>query len=639
VLFAAAIAAKVWAVQLFVLDGSNLPGLMFDALFVFVLLASVDLFFADMRFRALLIVDAVLSVLLLAVAVYHSYYGILPSRESLAMLGQATAVGSSITSLLNPLYLALFVDIPLFAWWVIRSRRRGVDPATGRRPGVLIVPGLRTPYVYQRRTLYFLAVAAAFAFGLGVQAARGGSQATDSAAIARNRGVMTYISVALMGAPQRVLATGALTGDGLQTRIEELSGRETAAPLAGFTPGMAAGSNVIIIQVEALQSIAVGHSVGGMDVTPNLDALIKDSWYFPNCVSAAGVGTTADVEFATNTSLYPPSEVGASLGWSDRELTSMPRILDAQGYESYTFHTNEAGFWNRSQFYPAVGFTRYFDRSHFGTADKMAFNSASDRVLFEKTLPELKNATQANRPFYAQIIMMSSHFPFENVPSDRRKLRLEALYKGTIVGNYLTEIHYADAQIGYFISELKQAGLWDDSIVVVYGDHFGLPEPRSDSEATALRALAGHDYNDADKALVPLIIHLPGQTDGTQVAVPVGQIDLTPTLADAMDVDLSGMVHFGRSILRSGGGVIAASGLLGLGAFVDESVLYVPGVEFVSGQVFDVRTREELPISAASESTFENVKELLLLSRDYVASLPLREDFNPNAEITFPRKR
>ena len=636
-LFVVAVTAKVWVVQAFVLGGGNAEGMVLNALFVFVVLAIVDLFFADMRLRALLIADVVISTLLLGIVLFNSYYGVLPARSSLQLIGQAATVGSSVVSLVNPLFLLLYADIPLFAWWAVSYWRRGLDPLTGRRPGALIVPGLRTPYVYQRRLVYVAGVAAAVVFAMSVQGARAGSDLGDSRAVAHERGVMAYAAATVLGSSQAVEA--AVATPQMQARIDELTGGQEGDALAGFVPGSAAGNNVIIIQVEALQSIAVGHSVDGKDVTPNLDELIQDSWYFPNCVSGAGLGTTADVEFVTNTSLYPPSDVGASLGWSDRELVSMPRILNARGYESYTFHTNTASYWNRSQFYPAIGFTRYFDRSYFGTADKMAFGSSGDHVLFEKTLPQLKKAAEAKKPFYAQVITMSSHFPFKNVPSDRRELRLEAPYAETITGDYLTEIHYADEQIGYFISQLKQAGLWDNTVVVVYGDHFGLPQPRSGSEAKAARALAGHEYNKADRLLVPLIVHLPGQKAGTRVATPVGQVDLVPTLADALDVDLSGVVHFGRSILRSGSSVISAGGLVGQGGYVDESVFCVPGATPEQSQVFDIGTREESSASMASEKKFEDVKELLLLSREYVASLPLREDFDPNAEISFPRKR
>lgn len=639
-LFVVIVTAKVWIVQWMLFGGASAAALILDFLFVFVLLAVVDLAFADLRLRSFLVFDAVVSALLAALAAYHSYYGLLPSRQSLSLVGQAAAVGGGIMSLLSPLYLLLFVDVPLIALWVVRSRRRGIDPLTGHAPGILIVPGVRTPYMYQARSVYAAAVVAAAVLVYSVQSTAASSVARDTNAVASKRGVGSYLAVALIDPQAPALAQAQDGGvPALQEQVDRLTGHTVGEPLAGFTPGQAKGMNVIVIQVEALQSIAVGHSVDGKPVTPNLDALIEDSWYFPNCVSGAGVGTTADVEFVTNTSLYPPSEVGASLGWSDRELTSLPRVLSAHGYESYTFHTNTAGFWNRSQFYPAIGFTRYFDRAFFGTADKMAFESAGDHVLFEKTIPELKKAADAEKPFYAQVITMSSHFPFKNVPNDRRKLRPGAPYAGTVTGDYLTEIHYADEQIGYFISQLKQAGLWDESVVVVYGDHFGLPEPRNDDEATALRTLAGHEYNRADRLMVPLVVHIPGQTQGTRVETPVGQVDLVPTVADALDVDLSGMVHFGRSILRSGGGIISAGGLVGQGAYVDESVFCVPGVTLDQSEVFDVRTREELSPSVASEKRFEDVKQLLLLSRQYVGTLPVREDFDPSAEITFPRRK
>lgn len=640
VCFVAIVTLKVWLVQFMLLGSLSGAALVFDLLFVFVIFSTVDLAFADLRLRSMLIADAAVSALLVALAVYHAYYGVLPSRESLALMGQATTVGGSIVRLLNPAYLLLFADIPLIALWVARSRRKGFDPLTGDLPGALANQGLRTPYVYQRRSVYVAAAGVAIVLGFSVRAFATSPDAGDGVVVAAERGIGSYLAVSLMGAKDDAFAAAQSDSiEDFQKRVDDLSGRSEGTPRPGFTPGQAKGANVIVIQVEALQTIAVGRLVDGRPVTPNLDELIRQSWYFPNCVSGAGVGTTADVEFVTNTSLYPPPDVGASLGWSDRELTSLPRVLSQYGYESYTFHTNESGFWNRSQFYPALGFTTFFDRAHSGVEDKMAFGSASDHVLFEKTLPELKKARDTRRPFYAQVITMSSHFPFDNVPRDRRTLRPGAPYEGTIVGDYLTEINYADAQIGYFVSELKKSGLWDESVVVVYGDHFGLPEPRDDKEAQALRALAGHAYNDADKALVPLVVHLPGQTAGMRVTSAVGQVDLTPTIADALGYDLSHIVRFGRSVLRSHGGVIAAGGLLGRGAYADGAVLYVPGIDFAQGRAFDVRTREPLDISAASEQTWRDVKELVSLSREYVAALPLRADYDAEAEITFPAKK
>jgi len=642
VVFVLIVSAKVWMVQLFILGGASSDALILDLGFVFVLFSAIDLAMADLRLRSLLVADAAVSAVLVALAVYHAYYGLLPSRQSLALVGQATTVGGSILKLLlNPVYLLLFIEIPPVALWAVRSRRRGIDPIAGCRPGGPIAPGMRTPYVYQRRFVYLAALVVSALLIFSVRATEASPDAMDATAVASKHGVGSYLAVALAGpseSGESLLGEGAKASD-FQKRADSLSGHVMGAPLPGFTPGQAKGKNVIIIQVEALQALAVGRSVGSGAVTPNLDELMQGSWYFPNCLSGAGVGTTADVEFVTNTSLYPPIEVGASLGWSDRELTSMPRLLGAQGYDALTFHTNEAGFWNRRQFYPALGFTRYFDKSYFGSEDAMAFKAASDRVLFEKTLPMLTSERDVGRPFYAQLITLSSHFPFENVPASERKLRPGPPYDGTILGNYLTEMHYADEQIGTFISQLKKTGLWDDSIVVVYGDHFGLPEPRNGAESDAFRALTGHDYNDSDRATVPLIVHLPGQTKGTRVTGAVGQIDLAPSLADALDADLSGMLHFGSSVFRSRSGAIAAGGLFESGSYAQESVLYVPGFDFSRGHAFDLSTHTASALSGASETTYENVKQLLLVSRQYVATLPLRKDFDPNAEITFPRKR
>ncbi|TLM98689.1 MAG: LTA synthase family protein, partial [Actinobacteria bacterium] len=597
--------------------------------------SAVDLFFPDMRFRAAIIADATISTLLLAVVVYATYYEVLPTRAGLAAIGQAATVSVSIASLARPVYLLLFLDIPLLVWWVVRSRRRGVDPITGRRPGVVAVQGLRTPYVYQRRAVYVAALCAVIVFASVTGDVRSGLDLRDGKAVTKTRGLASYLVAGAIGPLPTDEGTGPLSPLQVQLEVDALRGETTNARVAGFTSGSAKGANVIVIQVEALQAAAIGAKVGGTSITPNLDRLISRSWYFPNHFSGIGRGTTSDAEFVTNTSLYPPPDGAAALMYSDRELTSLPRLLAKEGYGSYTFHTNTAAYWNRSQLYPALGFTRYYDKAFFGDAEKIAFG-ASDRILFSKAGQKLDALNRSGRPFYAMLVTMSSHFPFTEIPANERKVPLVPPYAGTIEGDYLTEINYADRQIGRFVDDLERSGALQNTVLVIYGDHFGLPEARSAGEVAALEALLGHDYTQADRLNTPLIVHLPGQSRAGVVQRPVGQIDIMPTIADALGLDMSSTPHFGVSAFTTGGTLFSAGGLLPAGAYVDQSVVYAPGDTLAQGQTWDVSTRSPVDAPSQRVSQASRVRRLLSDSRAYVESLPQRADYDPNAKVVLP---
>jgi phosphoglycerol transferase MdoB-like AlkP superfamily enzyme len=488
-LFVLIASAKVFAVRWLILDSTSVLGALSDVLFVVAVFTVADLFFADMRFRAYMIADVLLTVLLFAIAVYSEYYQLLPTRESLAALGMAGDVKTSISELLTPLYLLFFIDIPLLMLWGARARRRGVDVVTSARNGAPVAPGHRIPYVYQRRFVYVVGAIALVGFLWNVNSIRTISEPVDGNAMSRQRGLTTYLAASAFGskanaAEHKVEGTVAE----IQDQIDGLRGAQTSTTIDGFVRGSAAGSNVIVIQVEAMQGAVIGARVGGVEVTPNLNKLIARSWYYPNHMSQVGRGTTADAEFASTTSAYPPGVGAASLLYVDRELPSMPRTLEATGYDAVTFHTNNAEFWNRTQLYPAIGYGEYYDSKFFKDEDKIGFGS-SDKVLFAKALDELQTRDKAGKRFYAQLVTVTSHFPFTQVPVEERDLDVVPPYTGTIEGDYLTEMKYTDAAIGKFLDDLDAAGLLDKSIVVIYGDHFGLPEPRKAAEEDAIRDL------------------------------------------------------------------------------------------------------------------------------------------------------
>ena len=160
-------------------------------------------------------------------------------------------------------------------------------------------------------------------------------------------------------------------------------------------------------------------------------------------------------------------------------------------------------FWNRKQLYATLGWDNYYDKSFFGDEDHVAFG-ASDDILYEKTLPKLMEMQEQGKPFYAQIISMSAHHPFD-LPESKMTLNLPENLNDTLMGRYLQSQHYADQAIGKFIADLKSSGLWDNSIVMFYGDHQGLPiYSLSKNERNAMEGLIGHEYNTRICSIFPL---------------------------------------------------------------------------------------------------------------------------------------
>ena len=137
----------------------------------------------------------------------------------------------------------------------------------------------------------------------------------------------------------------------------------------------------------------------------------------------------------------------------DRRLPSLPRLLKSRGYETMTFHTNTAEFWNRTELYAALGWDRYYDDRFFGKEDAVFFG-ASDDVLYRKTAEELERVHREGKPFYAQVVSMTAHHPF-TLPKEKNTLALPDKYAGTFVGDYLQAQHYADEALGRFIGTLR----------------------------------------------------------------------------------------------------------------------------------------------------------------------------------------
>lgn len=296
--------------------------------------------------------------------------------------------------------------------------------------------------------------------------------------------------------------------------------------------GITEGKNLIVVQMEALQQFVVGKTINGKEITPNLNKLIKDSLYFDNIYYQVSGGNTSDAEFLSNTSLYPLGEGSVYHRYAENTYPSMPSILKDKGYNTYSLHAFNKTFWNREEMYKALKFDTFFGSEDYIMDDFAGWsgNALSDKSFFSQSL----NMIDTTKPFYSLFITLSCHHPFtyfQDFDFDVGE------FEGEYIGNFIKGANYADSCIGEFVEDLKSKGLYDNSLLVFYGDHSAVPK----IENEGLMQFLGIEYNDFDWAKlqrVPLIIHYPGQQEGEVISTTGGQIDIMPTIANFMGFDV-----------------------------------------------------------------------------------------------------
>lgn len=556
-------------------------------------------------------VYALMSFMFLAMVLYYQYFGTLVTYTSLFELRQAKEVTDSIVSLVRKPFLLLVADVPVWmlATAVFHRRRQGRGETEGRKEPAWIYVAL-------------LLATAVIALGNTYRTASAGI--INELKIAEAMGVLSYQAYVAFTDWKRQPAW--TEGDISPENIRALKRIDT--PKQPVYWSKAQGKDLYIIQLEAFQNFVIGRTVDGQEITPNLNALAAESLYFDRFFQQIGKGNTSDAEFAVNTSLYPTNTLPMSKLTAGREVPSLPRLLRPLGYESVTLHTNEVEFWSRDAMYPALGFDRYYDKAYFGEEDVIMFG-ASDEVLYRKAMPVFEEIKSRGFSVYAHLIAMSSHNPFD-LPPDKPTLRLPREWENTLFGKYIQACHYADYALGTFIEELKARGWWDDAMIVVYGDHFGFPANAPEEERRlAAEWLGIPAYTRVQMFNVPLIIRVPGIEEGEVIRRTGGQVDLLPTVANLMGVDISGMIAFGQDLLNHGDNVLGQRFYLPTGSFINEEVMFIPGKTFDDGYVLPLEPGRRLPDKEKYREDFRRVMKLLEWSDAYVEQLPYLDDAVP----------
>ena len=384
-------------------------------------------------------------------------------------------------------------------------------------------------------------------------------------------------------------------GRGIFTEEDLGELRERTRLKEGKHTAIGQGKNLIVIQVEALQNFPLNRFYNEQELTPNLNKLIEDksTIYFDNYYQQIGRGNTADAEFVSNNSLYPSMDEPTYSQYEKNTFYGLPWVLRDNGYTPWVFHGYKKEFWNREKAYPNQGFKRFISEEDYDLNETIGFG-ITDEEFFKQSIEYIK---EIGDPFYAFMISLTSHTPFK-MPEEYHVLDIEDKYEDTILGDYLQAIHYTDEAIGNFIEALKEEGLYENTVIALYGDHFAITG-LNDSGVELMTDFLDHPYDIDEMFKIPLLIHVPGEDIKETISTIGSQLDFTPTILNIMGYENEKGLMFGRDLLNyEGYNYVAPQTYVLKGSFIDDEVMFFMSRDsiFENCTAKDKETKEKIDV-------------------------------------------
>ena len=390
--------------------------------------------------------------------------------------------------------------------------------------------------------------------------------------------------------------------------VEEYIQQHYAKPNPEYF-GMAKGRNVIYIHLESFQQFLIDYKLKVDDkeyeVTPFLNSLYhsKETFAFSNVFNQVKAGKTSDAETMIETGLFGLNQGSFMVNYGGTNTQqAAPFILSKNGYNSSAvFHGNAGSFWNRNTAYKQWGYNYFFDASYFtkqNSSNSFQYG-LNDKYMLKDSIKYLERLQQ---PFYTKFITVSNHYPYTtSLSGDDLGFPLAKTQDETING-YFATANYLDSSIKAFFDYLKESGLYKNSIIVLYGDHYGI----SNSRNPALAPLLGKNsetwssYDNAMLQRVPYMVVIPGMDKGGIIDTYGGEIDMLPTLEHLLAIESNKFLQVGQDMLSPDHDQIVA--------FRSANYFVTPEYTSYSGRTYYTKTGEE--ITNPDEKTKEELDKI-----------------------------
>lgn len=274
--------------------------------------------------------------------------------------------------------------------------------------------------------------------------------------------------------------------------------------------------NLVIILEESLGATYVGNLGGIEGLTPNLQQLGTQGWWFEN-LYATGTRSVRGIEAVTTGFLPTPARAVVKLLGSRGGFFTLAALLGREGYHSEFIYGGEGHFDNMASFFLANGFDQVIDERDYESPVFHGSWGVSDEDLFAKTDERLQRHHRAGQSSFTLVFTSSNHTPF-----DYPEGRIEHYDEPAATEN--NAIRYADYALGQFFARARSRDYWQDTVFVVVADH--------DNQ------VVGENLVPVERFHIPALI-LGADITPRRIATVASQIDLPTTALSLIGVSAS----------------------------------------------------------------------------------------------------
>ena len=285
--------------------------------------------------------------------------------------------------------------------------------------------------------------------------------------------------------------------------------------------------NIILVVMESLRSSETGF-LGGKNTTPNLDKISTQTISFKNFYSNAPQTVRAEMAILCSNFDFnrgpPLSEYSMKL----RNIC-LPTILKSRGYSTHWYHGYTRDFFNREFFLPQTGIDNIHDDEvilkDMLNPENLGWG-ISDNSLVIHAMNELKSLQQ---PFFAEILMLSNHFPFK-WDWEKTGLDFSEFENDGLLSDYHKGVFYTDFAVGKLWDIFKNSKLYHNTIVIFVSDH-GAWIFDKDEKNNSNSFVINEKY-----FRVPFLLYIPNMQPQSLDTV-ASQLDIAPTLLSILGFD------------------------------------------------------------------------------------------------------